>query len=125
MASGVRAAVEGYKPFAAAVAAQCIWAVSTLWVKAAFGRTTMNPMVLVVYRQGIATLVLVPVTVVAKRNQCCFSVLDIIVASSHVNRATVFMNLCYLGLHLGSSSLATAMMNLIPAITFLMALAVG
>ncbi|KAF8657756.1 hypothetical protein HU200_059916 [Digitaria exilis] len=48
-------------------AAQCISAVATLWVKAAFGQGTMNPMVLVVYRQGIATLVLVPVTVVAKR----------------------------------------------------------
>ncbi|CAN6196004.1 unnamed protein product [Urochloa humidicola] len=35
------------------------------------------------------------------------------------------MNLCYLGLRLGSSSMATAMMNLIPAITFIMAAAVG
>nr|CAB3457103.1 unnamed protein product [Digitaria exilis] len=50
-------------------AAQCISAVATLWVKAAFGQGTMNPMVLVVYRQGIATLVLVPVTVVAKRTR--------------------------------------------------------
>lgn len=66
MTVGIRAAVEGYKPCAAMVTAQCIFAVSTLWVKTAFG-SGMSPMVLVVYRQGIATLVLAPLAVVANR----------------------------------------------------------
>ncbi|KAL6655547.1 hypothetical protein ACP70R_006373 [Stipagrostis hirtigluma subsp. patula] len=125
---GVRAIMEDYKPFAAMVTVQCIFAVSTLWVKAAFGRG-MNPMVLVVYRQGIATLVLAPIVITANRTRLKEMRLGVSgffwVFVAALFGATGFMNLSYEGLHLGSSSMATAMMNLIPAITFLMAAAVG
>jgi hypothetical protein len=42
-----------------------------------------------------------------------------------INRATTNQYLYYTGLQLGSSSMATAMTNLIPAITFVMATSVG
>jgi hypothetical protein len=47
---------------------------------------------------------------------CCIHAAD---------RATVNQCLYYQGVHLGSSSMATAMTNLIPAITFAMAASVG
>ncbi|KAL6846538.1 hypothetical protein ACP4OV_023986 [Aristida adscensionis] len=127
-AGGICAVAEEYKPFAAMVTVQCIFAVSTLWVKAAFGRG-MNPMVLVVYRQGIATLVLAPIAITANRRRLKEMRLGVSgffwVFVAALFGATAFMNLTYEGLHLGSSSMATAMMNLIPAITFVMAAAVG
>lgn len=61
--------LEQFKPCAAMVATQCIFAAMTLWVKAAFGRG-MSPMVFVVYRQAVATLVLAPITVMANRYGC-------------------------------------------------------
>jgi hypothetical protein len=42
-----------------------------------------------------------------------------------IDRATTNQYLYYQGLNLGSSSMATAMTNLIPAITFVMATSVG
>nr|CAB3457105.1 unnamed protein product [Digitaria exilis] len=67
-AGGICAAMESYKPCAAMMAVQCIFAISTLWIKAAFGHG-MNPMVFVVYRQAMATIFLAPVTIMA--NRCC------------------------------------------------------
>ncbi|RLN32848.1 WAT1-related protein [Panicum miliaceum] len=68
MAGGrARAAAEGYKPFAAMVATQCIFAAMTLWVKAAF-TGGMSPTVFVVYRQAVATLVLAPIAAIANRS---------------------------------------------------------
>jgi hypothetical protein len=65
---GTRAGAEGYnyKPCVAMVTTQCIFAAMTLWVKAAFGRG-MSPMVFVVYRQAVATLVLAPIAIIANR----------------------------------------------------------
>lgn len=42
-----------------------------------------------------------------------------------IDRATVNQCMYYQGVNLGSSSMATAMTNLIPAITFVMAASVG
>ncbi|KAL5205377.1 hypothetical protein ABZP36_033586 [Zizania latifolia] len=119
---------EEYKPCAAMVAAQCIYAAMALWAKAVFTRG-MSTMVFVVYRQAIASAFLVPVAIVANRRKMKemrlgmtgFSM--IFVAS--LFGATVNQYLYYQGLHLGSSSMATAMTNLIPAITFVMAASVG
>lgn len=68
MAAGV--GMEEYKPCAAMVVAQCIYAAMALWAKAVFTRG-MSPMVFVVYRQAIATVVLVPITIVANRYLPC------------------------------------------------------
>ncbi|CAL5081546.1 unnamed protein product [Urochloa decumbens] len=123
------AAVERYKPCAAMVAVQCLFAVSTLWVKVAMGHG-MNPVVFVIYRQAVATIFLAPITIVANRRtrskemQLGFTGFSMVFVGSLLG-VTGCLNLFYEGLHLGSSSMATAMTNLIPAITFLMAAAVG
>ncbi|CAL5064299.1 unnamed protein product [Urochloa decumbens] len=124
----IRAVAEGYKPCAAMVATQCIFAPMTLWVKAAFAGG-MSPMVFVVYRQAVATLVLAPIALISNRSMLKEMRLELkgffLVFMAALFGATVNQNLCYQGLHLGTSSLATTMTNLIPAITFAMALAVG
>jgi hypothetical protein len=48
------------------VVVQCIYAAMALWAKALFSGG-MSPMVFVVYRQAIATLVLVPIATLANR----------------------------------------------------------
>ncbi|TVU09601.1 hypothetical protein EJB05_43085 [Eragrostis curvula] len=127
MAGCIREVLEQYKPCAAMVATQCIFAAMTLWVKAAFGRG-MSPMVFVVYRQAVATLVLGPIALMAHRTKEKEMKLSargfFLVFVAALFGATANQNLCYQGLHLGTSSLATTMTNLIPAITFVMALAV-
>ncbi|KAL6846541.1 hypothetical protein ACP4OV_023989 [Aristida adscensionis] len=65
---GFRDVAEAYRPCAAMVATQCIFAAMTLWVKAAFGGG-MSPLVFVVYRQAAATLVLAPVAAMANRRR--------------------------------------------------------
>jgi len=129
MAGGrVRAVAEGYKPCTAMVAAQCIFAAMTLWVKAAL-TGGMSPMVFVVYRQAVATLVLAPAAIIANRSMLKEMRLGMkgffLVFMAALFGATANQNLCYQGLQLGTSSLATTMTNLIPAITFAMAVAVG
>ncbi|KAG0543777.1 hypothetical protein BDA96_02G218300 [Sorghum bicolor] len=129
---GTRAGAEGYnyKPCVAMVTTQCIFAAMTLWVKAAFGRG-MSPMVFVVYRQAVATLVLAPIAIIANRARLKEMRVGmrmkafLLVFLAALFGATANQNLCYQGLHLGTSSLATTMTNLIPAITFVMAVAVG
>lgn len=58
--------MEGYKPCAAMVVTQCIYAAMALCKKAVFTRG-MSPMVFVVYRQAVATIVLVPIVIVVNR----------------------------------------------------------
>uniref|UniRef100_A0A0D9XDX2 WAT1-related protein n=1 Tax=Leersia perrieri TaxID=77586 RepID=A0A0D9XDX2_9ORYZ len=123
--------VAEWKPCAAMVAAQCIYAAMTLWAKAMFGRG-VSPVIFVVYRQAIGTLVLVPITLMANKDRTAklketrslgTTGLFLVFVAALLG-ATANQNLSYQGLHLGSSSMATAMVNLIPAITFLMAASV-
>lgn len=121
--------MEEHKPLAAMVVVQCIYAAMALWAKAMFSRG-MSPMVFVVYRQAIATLVLVPITLLANRKRlkeivCIGTTGFALVFLASLVGATTNQYLYYQGLHLGSSSMATAMTNLIPAITFVMATSVG
>jgi hypothetical protein len=58
--------LEEYKPCAAMVVTQCIYAALALLSKAAF-TGGMSPLVFVVYRQAVATIVLVPVVIAANR----------------------------------------------------------
>ncbi|XP_040383707.1 WAT1-related protein At4g30420-like isoform X2 [Oryza brachyantha] len=127
---GVRTAAREWAPCAAMVAAQCIYAAMTLFAKAMFGRG-VSPVIFVVYRQAIGTLVLVPITVVSnsrsetKDTRSLGTTGFFVVFLTALVGATVNQNLTYQGLHLGSSSMASAMTNLIPAITFLMAASAG
>ncbi|XP_006661252.1 WAT1-related protein At4g30420-like [Oryza brachyantha] len=120
--------LEEYKPCAAMVAAQFIYAALALWAKAVFTRG-MSTMVFVVYRQAIATVFLVPIAIVANRKKMKKARLGMtgfsLIFVASLFGATVNQYMYYQGLHLGSSSMATAMTNLIPAITFVMAASVG
>lgn len=58
--------MEDYTPSAAMVLTQCIYATVALWAKALF-TGGMSPMVFVVYRQAVATVVLVPIAIVVNR----------------------------------------------------------
>ncbi|TVU09603.1 hypothetical protein EJB05_43087 [Eragrostis curvula] len=121
--------MEGYKPCAAMVVTQGINAALALWSKAAFNRG-MSPLVFVVYRQAIAAIVLVPIVMVANRRKMkemmCPGVVGFsLVFVASLIGATVNQSMYYQGVNLGSSSMATAMTNLIPAITFVMAASVG
>uniref|UniRef100_A0A0A9DP27 WAT1-related protein n=1 Tax=Arundo donax TaxID=35708 RepID=A0A0A9DP27_ARUDO len=121
--------MQGYKPLAAMVVTQCIYAAMALWAKAVFTRG-MSPMVFVVYRQAVATVVLVPIVIVANRRKMKEMMspgmvgFSLVFVASLIG-ATVNQFLYYQGVNLGSSSMATAMTNLIPAITFVMAASVG
>uniref|UniRef100_A0A0D9XDX4 EamA domain-containing protein n=1 Tax=Leersia perrieri TaxID=77586 RepID=A0A0D9XDX4_9ORYZ len=120
--------LEEYKPCAAMVATQCIYAAMALWAKAVFTRG-MSTMVFVVYRQAIATVFLVPIAIIANRGKTKekrmgMTGFSLVFVASLVG-ATINQFVYYQGLHLGSSSMATAMSNLIPAITFVMAASVG
>ncbi|KAG1326497.1 WAT1-related protein [Cocos nucifera] len=120
--------LEGYKPGLAMVVTQCIYAAMALSAKAAFTEG-MNTMVFVVYRQAIATLVLAPTTILAKGGN--FSQMSLgwrafcLVFVASLVGATLNQYCYYQGLDLASSSIATAMTNLIPAVTFAMAAAIG
>ncbi|CAN6196006.1 unnamed protein product [Urochloa humidicola] len=122
-------AMEEYKPLAAMVVTQCVYATLALWSKAVF-TGGMSPLVFVVYRQAVATVVLVPVVLAANRKKMRGMMnlgivgFSLVFAASLVG-ATVNQCLYYQGVNLGSSSMATAMTNLIPAITFVMAASVG
>ncbi|GJM98762.1 hypothetical protein PR202_ga15799 [Eleusine coracana subsp. coracana] len=122
-------AMEDYTPPAAMMLTQCIYATVALWAKAVF-TGGMSPMVFVVYRQAVATVVLVPIVIVVNRKKMKqilnpgISGFSLVFVASLVG-ATLNLCLYYQGVHLGSSSMATAMANLIPAITFVMAASVG
>ncbi|VAI17897.1 unnamed protein product [Triticum turgidum subsp. durum] len=121
--------MEEHKPLAAMVVVQCIYAAMALWAKAMFSRG-MSPMVFVVYRQAIATAVLVPITLLANRKRlkeivCIGTTGFVLVFLASLVGATANQYMYYQGIYLGSSSMATAMTNLIPAITFVLATSVG
>ncbi|OMO61054.1 Drug/metabolite transporter [Corchorus capsularis] len=91
---------EDNKPVMAMVGVQLCYAGATLFTKAAILQG-LSPRVLVVYRQALATLAVAPI--------------------AYISRVTINQNMYYEGLDLATSSIASAMPNLVPAITFLLA----
>ncbi|KAG2248358.1 hypothetical protein Bca52824_087986 [Brassica carinata] len=86
-----------------------------LFTKAAF-MEGLNPTVFVVYRQAIATLFICPISF--------FSAWLLWVALTAFG-VTVNQNAYFKGIDLSSSSMACAMTNLIPAVTFIISIIVG
>ncbi|KAA3490732.1 WAT1-related protein [Gossypium australe] len=88
----------------------------------------MSPPVLVVYRQAVATLAVAPVAYLSRRKSGGPSLglrsFSLIFLAALVG-ITINQNIYYEGLYLATSSTATAMANLVPAITFVMASVVG
>ncbi|XP_073012409.1 WAT1-related protein At4g30420-like [Typha latifolia] len=116
-----------WKPVLAMVVVEVIYASVALTGKAAFTQG-MSPMVFVVYRQAISTLLLAPTTLLIKRRRleeigvgvkafCLVFLTSIVLVSGQY--------LYYQGLNLTSAPVATAISNMFPVITFLMAAVCG
>ncbi|XXG71137.1 hypothetical protein AAC387_Pa07g0461 [Persea americana] len=104
------------------------FAVVTLSTRTALAQG-MSPRVFVVYRQAIATLFVAPIAYILNRRKATPTTLNMkslsMLFSASLIGVTINLN-CYVqGLYLTSSSTASAMSNLLPAITFVMAAALG
>ncbi|KAF4346530.1 hypothetical protein G4B88_016258 [Cannabis sativa] len=110
------------------VALQCITAAVTLFSKLALSQG-MSPRVFVLYRQLFATLIMAPIAFLSRWKDPHATPLglrsfNMILLTSLIG-VTANNNTYFEGLNLSSSTIATAMLNLIPAITFIMAALVG
>lgn len=121
--------VMEYKPAMAMIAVQCIYAAVSVCSKAVFKEGTLSPAVFVVYRQAVASVVLVPATIILRRG--CMPQLSMgwrgysLVFVASLIGVTLNQNFYFQGLHLTTSPVATAMINLVPAITFVIAVFTG
>ncbi|KAL5773035.1 hypothetical protein ACOSP7_012652 [Xanthoceras sorbifolium] len=115
------------KPAMAMLGLQLCFSVVSLSTRASLLQG-MSPRVFVVYRQAIATLVIAPIAYFSRRKSTGFSIglrsFSLIFLASLIG-VTVNQNMCNEGLYLASSTMGSAMSNLVPAITFLMAAIVG
>ncbi|KAL9399589.1 hypothetical protein Peur_008550 [Populus x canadensis] len=115
---------DAYKPAMGMVGLQFIYAGVALFTRAALVRG-LSPKVFVVYRQGIATLIMAPLAYVSRRRSSSGFSLGLrsfawIFAASLLG-VTANQNAYFEGLYLSSSTAASALTNLMPAITFVMA----
>ncbi|KAL5699810.1 hypothetical protein ACHQM5_030661 [Ranunculus cassubicifolius] len=115
------------KPVFAMIVMQFSYSGVALFTRAALLQG-MSPRVFVVYRQAIATLVVAPIAYFSKgkteRVSLDMRSFGFIFVASLVG-VTINQNIYFEGLYMASSSLASAMSNLVPAITFIMAASVG
>ncbi|XP_039130174.1 WAT1-related protein At4g28040-like [Dioscorea cayenensis subsp. rotundata] len=116
------------KEVVAMVVVQSIYSCMTIFSKEAFTEG-MSIIVFVVYRQAIASLLLIPTSIILNRgkiNQLALGLKGFLLVflTSFVG-PTMHQYLYYNGLDLSLSSLAAAMTNTLPAATFLMALVFG
>ncbi|CAL5375037.1 unnamed protein product [Camellia sinensis] len=88
----------------------------------------MSPTIFVVYGQAIATLAIAPLAYFTRRttSRPCLGLksFSLIFLASLVG-VTINQNIYFEGLYLASSSMGSAMGNLVPAITFVMATLIG
>nr|TKS05851.1 hypothetical protein D5086_0000129000 [Populus alba] len=120
-------AFDDSKPTLAMLGLQFSYAIVSLITRAALIQG-MSPRVFVVYRQAIATLIIVPVSYFSRRKSVGTSLglrsFSLVFSASLIG-VTINQNVFAEGLYLASSSMASAMGNLVPAITFVMAVALG
>ncbi|KAJ6914246.1 hypothetical protein NC651_016492 [Populus alba x Populus x berolinensis] len=120
-------AFDDSKPTLAMLGLQFSYAIVSLITRAALIQG-MSPRVFVVYRQAIATVVIVPVSYFSRRKSVGTSLglrsFCLVFLASLIG-VTINQNVFAEGLYLASSSMASAMGNLVPAITFVMAVALG
>ncbi|KAK8918893.1 WAT1-related protein [Platanthera zijinensis] len=122
------AKLDEYKPLVAIIAAQFISAVMAVFTKAALTEG-LRPMVFVVYRQAIAALILFPASILSRRGTVTHLSLGskgfwLVFLTALIGFT---MNECfyYQGLKLTTSSMTVAIVNLVPALTFVMAASTG
>ncbi|TYJ96380.1 WAT1-related protein [Cucumis melo var. makuwa] len=119
--------VEEYLPAMAMFGLQVTYAIMALLSRAALLKG-MSPRVFVVYRQAVATLFIAPIAYFSRSKSRRVSMnlrsFSLIFIASLVG-VTMNQNVYFEGVFLVSSSMATAMTNLIPAVTFVIATIVG
>ncbi|XP_058111550.1 WAT1-related protein At4g30420-like [Magnolia sinica] len=121
--------MEGHKPTIAMVALQISYAAVNLTSRAALTHG-MSPRVVVVYRQAIATIVMAPIAYFVERwrkptaTALGVKSLSLMFIISLIG-VTANQNCYFMGMSLTSSSIASAMGNLLPAVTFVMAASLG
>ncbi|KAL1203131.1 WAT1-related protein [Cardamine amara subsp. amara] len=117
-----------YKAVLALVMLQFLSAGVALFTKAAF-MEGLSPTIFVVYRQVVATLFIFPISFLSawrKENKPSLGVRGFWwVAFTAVIGVSVNQNAYFKGIDLSSSSMACAMTNLIPAVTFIISIIVG
>ncbi|KAJ4745060.1 WAT1-related protein [Rhynchospora pubera] len=121
--------LEAYKPFMAMVTMHSILAVMNLLAKAAF-QQGFSSLVFVVYRQSIATLALLPALFFLRGRSGVAGMSVSLRGFCLIFLAALFGGtgnkiLHFLGLNLGNASLVSALSNLVPSTTFVMAASVG
>ncbi|CAN1235008.1 WAT1-related protein At1g43650 [Linum perenne] len=117
--------METYKPYAAMLLVQIIYAGMALFSKKAIsGEEGMNSYVFVTYRQAFATLALAPFALFIKSEKAVplssMVLLKIFLISFF--GLTLSLNLYYIAIKHTTATFAAATTNVIPAITFAMAL---
>ncbi|XP_061347493.1 WAT1-related protein At4g30420-like isoform X2 [Gastrolobium bilobum] len=120
--------LDGYIPTMGMIGLQFHYAALAIFTRAALV-DGLSPTVFVVYRQAIATLALAPIFFSSKRRQSFkislgFRSFSLMFLTSLVG-VTANQNAYFKGLYYASSTAATAMSNLIPAVTFVIATIVG
>ncbi|CAJ2665103.1 unnamed protein product [Trifolium pratense] len=119
--------IEYYMPVLVMLLIQSIYAGMSLGIRVIL-LEGMSPRVLVVYRHASATIALAPVAYLSGRNSGSYSLnlrsFFLIFMTSLIG-ITLTQNLYFEGLYLIPSSIATAMTNLIPAVTFIITASVG
>lgn len=118
---------ENSKPALAMLGLQFSYAIVSLITRAALVQG-MSPRVFVVYRQAIATVFIAPLAHFSRRKSGGTSMglrsFSLVFSASLIG-VTINQNIYAEGLFLASSSMASAMGNLVPAITFVMAYFIG
>ncbi|XVF47819.1 hypothetical protein PTKIN_Ptkin03bG0141600 [Pterospermum kingtungense] len=119
--------IDDYKPVLGMIGLQFTYAGVALYTRAALLKG-LSPRVFVVYRQGIATLLIAPIAFASRKNasRCSLGLKSfawIFLAS--LLGVTANQNAYFEGLYLSSSTIASAMTNLIPAVTFVITACFG
>ncbi|GMY17337.1 WAT1-related protein At4g30420-like [Fagus crenata] len=121
--------LDEYKPAMAMLGLQFSYAAVAVFTRAALVQG-MSPRVFVVYRQAIATLVISPIAYFSRRKSSkCSRSMDLrsfsLIFLTALIGVTINQNLYFEGVYLASSSIASAMGNLTPAVTFVLASIIG
>lgn len=121
--------MDVYKPALGMIGLQFTYAGVALFTRAALLQG-LSPRVFVVYRQGIATLVIVPIAYFSRRRNpdggACLGLKTFgWISLASLIGVTANQNAYFEGLYLASSTVASSMTNLIPAVTFVMAAILG
>ncbi|XP_020597021.1 WAT1-related protein At4g30420-like [Phalaenopsis equestris] len=115
-------------PVFAMISLQFLYASMSIATKATLDKG-FSPLIFLVYRQTASSIFLTPITIITMRRKPAERTMGkkgfFLVFMAAIIGVTLNTNFYYEGLKLASATMASAMSNLIPAVTFLIAAAVG